>query len=81
MDRMLDCFVAWATAVRRQLHAARQWCDAVDPLTGVPLFGDPGEQTWSEVWAARELLGYATSDYGACPVVLHPVHGGSLLQG
>lgn len=75
MDRMLDCFVKWATAVRQHLESFRYWCDAVDPLSGIPLFGAPGDETWNEVQAAQELLGYATSDHGVCPVVLHPVHG------
>ena len=75
MDRMLVCFVGWAAAVRTEVLAAGRWCDAVDPLTGVPLFGGPGEATWNEVHAAAALLGYATSDHGVCPVVLHPVHG------
>lgn len=72
---MLDCFVAWATAVHDVLHSRGWWCDAIDPCSGVPLLGAAGERTWSEVGAAAALLGYATSPHGVCPVVLHPVHG------
>ena len=72
---MLDCFIGWATAVHDVLHSQGCWCDAIDPCSGVPLFGAAGERTWSEVGAAAALLGYTTSAHGPCPVVHHPVHG------
>ena len=52
------------------------WCDAVDPRTGMALSGGRGAR-WSEVAAAHALLGYERRDAGICPVVLHPLHGGS----
>lgn len=75
MDRMLYCFTSWATAVRSVLARQRRWCDAVDPCSGVPLWGTAGGRAWSEVAAVGALLGYSTSAHGVCPVVHHPVHG------
>lgn len=71
---MLELFLRWASLVRHHLAAAGFWADAVDPRTGRALFGSAGSQ-WSEVTAARTLLRYNSRDAGACPVLVHPVHG------
>ena len=71
---MLELFLRWARLMRGHLAGAGFWADAVDPRTGRALLGSAGSQ-WSEVTAARTLLRYSSRDAGACPVLVHPLHG------
>jgi hypothetical protein len=47
---------------------------SVRARSGTALHGARGAR-WSEVAAAHLLLGYERRDEGACPLVLHPLHG------
>lgn len=73
---MLERLLRWSALIRQHLGAAGFWVDTVDPRTGRALFGTAGSQ-WSEVTAGRTLLRYPTRDAGACPVLVHPIHGAS----
>ena len=67
-------FLRLASRLRDHLVDQGFWANAIDPRTGTALF-DAKEAPWSEVTAARLLLGYPTRDAAACPVVVHPTYG------
>uniref|UniRef100_A0A061SNK9 Atp-binding cassette sub-family d member 1 n=1 Tax=Tetraselmis sp. GSL018 TaxID=582737 RepID=A0A061SNK9_9CHLO len=74
MDRMLDRFLGWASRLSAALSRRGYWANAVDPRTGLALFGQQGA-AYSEAQGAAALLGYTACNTGVCDVVSHPVHG------
>ncbi|PXF44202.1 Methylmalonic aciduria and homocystinuria type D protein, mitochondrial [Gracilariopsis chorda] len=71
-DRLLERFVRWCEAVKKAvLKRETAWIDAVDPASGVALWGGAAG-VYNEVDGFARTLGYDVQLVGSCPILEHP---------
>ena len=79
-DRLLESFVAWATAVVAAIQArdASYWADYIDPCSGLAVLTSGAHVVYNEVDAFSSMLRYHLQSAGGCRVVSHPRWGTSV---
>ncbi len=73
-QRFLDFGLTIVHALRRAGHLA----DLFDPRTGHPLLSQAGTLRLDDVAVVRSTLGYSTTQFGNCCVILHPQWGNAV---
>ena len=77
-DRLLECFMSFASKVADELEKLGYFCDYIDPCSGLSVRCRETNKFFDEVSSFQSLLKYETMNAGCCKVLLHPVWGSAV---
>lgn len=77
-DRLLECFMSFASTVADELERLGFFCDYIDPCSGLSVRCKDTNRFFDEVSSFQSLLKYETMNAGCCKVLLHPVWGSAV---
>lgn len=74
-EKLRSHFLELGQAIALTLQQQGYLADLFDPRTGWPMLSARGTLPLDDVAVARAALGFSTSRYGNCRVILHPSLG------
>lgn len=77
-DRLLECFMSFASFVSDSLYDLGYFCDYIDPCSGLSVRCKDTNKFFDEVSSFQSLLKYETMNAGCCKVLLHPIWGSAV---
>ncbi len=68
-------FIEFGGKIVARLRAIGYLAELFDPQTGLPMTSPPGQLRLDDVAVVHSVLGYSTTDNGACKTLIHPTWG------
>lgn len=68
-------FIEWSKSIVDEFGKLNQWCDIIDPSSGLPFYGSRGTTLFIETDDFIMKLGYEILDFGCCKAIYHKKWG------